>query len=415
MSKRIALIGNMNNNFFPITRHLRDMGYDAHLFYRPGVDHFQPKADTYFLNFSNYCHEVDWLDRGFHNLDEAKIKGALSGFDFYIGQGEEAAAAYKCGFTIDVYYPYGSDGSKYAHLPQNYSTKDKVLSFFRRYKKNKLSYKQMRAGTMAKYLKGAIVNAKYILAEYTNVEAIERLKALHYKGSFKEVPMPFLYSNDYEGLLHGMVPDVHWRTDIDKLRADNDFIILYHGRQEWKTYHYEFNGKNTHHLIIGFANYIKKNPGLKVRLAMLEYGNDLQHSKQLVEELGITQHVSWFPKMYRKDLMYLIKNVDIGCGEFVRSYLTFGTVVEAMFLKKPVIHYRVDSLYEKFYPELYPMLHAREPEEIENAINYAVKHPQDLELMGEQARRWVKKYFIEQPLKVLQEIIEAKKTDSGKN
>lgn len=30
---KIALIGNMNNNFFSITRYLRDLGCDAHLYY----------------------------------------------------------------------------------------------------------------------------------------------------------------------------------------------------------------------------------------------------------------------------------------------------------------------------------------------------------------------------------------------
>jgi glycosyltransferase involved in cell wall biosynthesis len=406
MSKRIALIGNMNNNFFPIARHLRDMGYDAHLFYRLGMEHFQPKADTYTLNFSDYCHEVDWLDKGFHNIDVAKVKSALSGFDFYIGQGEEAAVAYRCGFNIDVYYPYGSDVSKYANLPQEYSVKDKALSFIRRYQKNKINYRQMKAGTMAKYLRGAIVNAKHILAEYTNEDFIDKLNSLNYKGGFEEVPMPFIYPNDYDALLEGKIPDVHWRSEIDKIRNYNDFILLYHGRQEWKTFHYEFNGKNTHHLIIGFANYVKKNPGIKAKLVMLEYGNDVQHSKQLVKELGIEQHVSWFPKMYRKDLMYLIKNADVCCGEFDRSYLTFGTVIEAMILKKPVIHYREDSLYEKFYPELYPMLHAREPEEVEKAIDYAIKHPEEIKGIGEQAQQWVRKYFIDNPLKFLQGLIE---------
>ena len=44
--KKIALIGNVNNNLFALMRHLRDLGYDAHLFHRPENDHFQPKADT---------------------------------------------------------------------------------------------------------------------------------------------------------------------------------------------------------------------------------------------------------------------------------------------------------------------------------------------------------------------------------
>jgi glycosyltransferase involved in cell wall biosynthesis len=140
---------------------------------------------------------------------------------------------------------------------------------------------------------------------------------------------------------------------------------------------------------------------------MLEYGYDLEHSKALVSELGIDKHVIWLPKMYRKEIMQLISRVDVCTGEYGRSYLTFGTIIEAMLLKKPVIHYRDDNLYTGIYPELYPLLNAREPEEIEIAIGYALNNPGELKKMGEAASGWVKKYFIEKPLKTLQNLIEA--------
>jgi hypothetical protein len=141
---------------------------------------------------------------------------------------------------------------------------------------------------------------------------------------------------------------------------------------------------------------------------MLEYGNDVHHSKQLVAELGITNNVMWYPQMYRKDIMYLINNVDVCTGEFDKSYLTFGTVVEAMVMSKPVIHYREDNLYESIYPDLYPMLHAREPLEITNAIDFAVRNPDALKEMGQKGNRWIKKYFIDSALLHLQNIIEGK-------
>lgn len=406
MSIRIALIGNMNNNFFAITRYLRDLGYDAHLFYRVGMEHFQPKADTYFLGYTGYCHEVQWLDKGFHNINRDEVVKALNGFGFYIGQGDEAAVANSCGFNMNVYYPYGSDVYKYAGLPAEYSFRDKLLSFFRSNSKNRITYAQMKKGTLAKHLRNAIVNAEYLLAEYTNEEFIRPMYDLNFKGKFEKVPMPFIYLKDYESLNNGFIPDVHWRTEIDQMRKAHDFILLYHGRQEWKTYYNKFTGKNTHHLIIGFAGFIKKRPNVNACLAMVEYGNDVHSSKELVTELGIEKYVRWFPKMYRKDIMYLIKNVDLCSGEFARSYLTFGTVIEAMLMKKPVINYREDNLYTDTYSELYPSLVAREPEEIAEAIAFAVDNPGEIIKMGEQACDWVKKYFIEQPVKFLQNLVE---------
>lgn len=406
MTKRIALVGNMNNNFFAITRYLRDMGYDAHLFYRVGMDHFQPKADTYSLSYTDYCHEIKWLKNGFHNVDENEVRNTLKGYNFYIGQSDEAAVAKSCGFNMNVYYPYGTDVTKYALLPPEYSLRDKILSFFRSYEKKRITYSQMKKGTLAKYQRSVIVEAENILAEYTNNEFIAVLKSLDYKGKFDKVPMPFIYLPEYERLNSGMNADTHWKTEIDKIRKDNDFILLYHGRQEWKSYHHDFNGKNTHHLIQGFADFIKKHPSKKAALVMLEYGNDVTESKELVVELGISNAVHWLPSMYRKDIMYLVKNVDICSGEFALSYLTFGTVVEAMLMKKPIVHYRDDKLYAGIYNELYPMLCAKSPSEISVALEFAHANPSLMKEMGEESYQWLKKYFIEQPLTYLQSLIE---------
>jgi hypothetical protein len=77
-----------------------------------------------------------------------------------------------------------------------------------------------------------------------------------------------------------------------------------------------------------------------------------------------------------------------------------------MQMKKPVIHYRDDSLYTDKYPALYPLFNAKKPEEIESAIAKAVADPAMVKQMGEQANAWVKEHFIYKPLQVLQGLIE---------
>ncbi|MBS1772954.1 MAG: glycosyltransferase family 4 protein [Bacteroidetes bacterium] len=395
----------MNNNFFALTRYLRDAGYDAHLFYRVGMEHFQPKADTYGNDYASYCHEVDWLENEFHNVNAAKVANELQGFDFYIGQGDEAAVANLSGINFDVYYPYGSDVYKYAQLPQEYSTASKLVSIISS-NVSRPTYKQMQRGTMAKYLRNAIVNAKYVLAEDTNESFEAELEKLHIKGEYRKIGLPFIYVNEYEKLNDGFIPQNEYTDRIKHLRSNTDFLLLYHGRQEWKTYHNKFTGKNTHHLIEGFADYIKCNPAKGIKLVMLEYGTDVDASKELISSLGIQDKVEWFPKMYRKDLMYLVRSVDLCCGEFNHSYLTFGTVVEAMLMRKTVITYRQDDLYTKKYSELYPCFNARTPDEITKAIDMAVNNPEAIVDMGNRAYDWVKRNFIEYPIRSLLDIIE---------
>jgi hypothetical protein len=404
--KKIALIGNMNNNFFAITRYIRDMGYDAHLFYRVGAEHFQPYADTYEQDYETFCHEVKWLDNGFHNIDKEEVKNALKDFCFFIGQGDEAAVAYKSGFNMDVYYPYGSDVYKYAYLPKEYSllNKAKALAGLNR----DISYKQMLAGTAAKYMNEVIVNARYVWAIHTNEEFEEKLKGLNIQGQYQHIAMPFIYDKEYERLL-----DTNSFIDeypaIKAIKEQFDFIVLYHGRQEWKTYVNDFTNKNTHHLIIGFASFLNNNPATKAVLMMLEYGTDTEFSKQLIEELGIAENVRWFPKMYRKDLMRLVSIADVCTGEFDKSYLMFGTLSEAMIVHKPILHYRQDELYAASYDnDIYPLLNAREPEQITAMLNYAVNNREEIRIMGKQANHWLKTCFIAKPLRHLKELIEEK-------
>jgi glycosyltransferase involved in cell wall biosynthesis len=404
--KRVALIGNVNNNFFAIARHLRDMGYDAHLFYRASLDHFLPQADTYREDYAAHSTRVKWLDKGLFGIDEKEIADDLNGFDFYIGQGDEAAAAYRAGFIMDVYYPYGSDVYKYAYLKQEFSFAHRMLYYFRERNISQVN-NTLRKGTASKSMRGAIANARNVLVEFTNDDFEQKIKGLACKGEYHNVPMPFIYDKEYHSVSTLKTIGASWESKIQKLRADNELMILYHGRQEWKTKYNEFTPKNTHHLIIGFAGFIKKNPGTKCALIMLEYGHDLVNSKMLVNELGIEANVTWLPKMYRKEIMYLISKMDVCCGEFGRSYLTFGTIVESMLMSKPVIHYRDDRLYEQFRYDLYPLLNAREPEEIERQITYAYNNPGELKRIGLEANAWVQQHFIRRPLEKLADLIES--------
>jgi hypothetical protein len=134
-------------------------------------------------------------------------------------------------------------------------------------------------------------------------------------------------------------------------------------------------------------------------LATIEYGRDIAASKALIAELGLSDMVAWFPTMYRKDLMYLIGQADLCCGEFDRSYLTFGTILEALSLGKPVVHHRDDSLYADV--PLYPILNAREPDEIAAAIAAFLEDPDGWRERGPEGQAWVDEYVIRRPLDLI--------------
>lgn len=401
-------MGNMNNNFLAMMKWLRQYGYDAHLYYRvPGW--FYPKEDTLNLEYLSFCHEVDWLEEGFKpdRFDISEIQKLFAGFEKIIAQGDEAAVLNYCGISIDIYFPYGTDLSKYAVQPHSFNLWQKLRILTR--KNSGYGFKDVFSGTPAKFLFQAIQNARYVFMDRTNDEFEDVLKQFRLKGRFEYVPMPFLYYPEYEKEFYcNGKASVHWQGDMDRLREENDFLVLYHGRQYWRKIITDFSRKENDQLIRGFASFIKHEGATsKVKLIMLEFGSDVTASKALVKELGIEEHVFWFPAMSRKDIMYLVSKIDLGSGEFGRSYLTFGTIIECMIMGKPVIHYRQDELYTGQYPELYPLINAKYADDIAEKLSYYYHHRAELHEMGHQAQQWVKKYFIDRPLKRIMEVLNA--------
>lgn len=402
---KIALIGNMNNNFFALCRHLRNRGYIADLFFRPAADHFHPKADTTILEELAYCREINWFNINSPDERIDQIQQDLKGYDFFIGSGDEAALAAEAGVRFDIYCPYGSDIYKYAHLPHKYPWHVHLRSLLR--SPSLPDYRTVLRGTRSKYLYKAIKTARHIVWDHANPEIDKKLYDINPEGTIHTLPLPFVYTSYLESE-KGSV-DVHWYSYFQQLRSSYDFLVLYHGRHEWKnSLNYknnEFTTKNTHYLLMGFAQFVSEQPSSRAKLITIEYGGDIQASKDLIVKLGIQDHVIWFPKMFRKDIYRLIEHVDICCGEFYKSYVTFGTIVEGMIMGKPIIHFRDNNLYCNVYDWLYPLYNSKQPEEIAHSLTQAYKHPTERISIGKQAKAWVEKYVIERPLSLFESLI----------
>ena len=86
MPKKIALLGNMNNNLFNLCRFLRDKGLYATLYVFPfDSAHFLPEADSYDDSFRTYVRNLRWGNP--YELAEVsaeEIRNELKGYDFII-------------------------------------------------------------------------------------------------------------------------------------------------------------------------------------------------------------------------------------------------------------------------------------------------------------------------------------------
>lgn len=403
--KKIALVGNIQNWNFALMCWLRNYGYDAKLFYQPN-SFFKPGIDTFDIEILQYCVEVDWLKRGFPtevNLVN-EIKQTFLSFDFIIGSGTECAILNYCGIKLDIYIPLGSDFYHEPFLPHEYPLITKLYYFFSLSK----NYDFVKYGTLAKYQYRAIKESANVILDKTNDEYESKFSDLNYVGCRQVFTPPFIYHlSAISHFVDSIEPSVHWKNIIQELRKKNEFIILYHGRHVWKDRNDIYKGTDS--LVKGFANFIKnKSSKISCKLVLLEYGIDFPATRNLIEELGISHHVIWFPQMFRKDILYLITMIDLCCGEFGDSFLTFGTIVEAMLMGKPIIHYREDNLYLDQYPKLYPLLNCRSPEEISMQLLKYHLLKDVLKEMGLDAKNWCEQFVINEPLSRIFNIIESK-------
>lgn len=378
--KKVALLGNMNNNFFTLARYLRDMGHDATVFTLPyEPDHFRAEMDTFNDDYKSYVHPLTWgnpFDLPTTSADT--IKKDVGGFDYYIVSGTAPAYFAKAGLPIDLFVPYGSDLYDLPFFKLVRPTKLWHYYVFTRYQQ-----KGIRSATNINILDNSELFRK-------------KLAAIGFTGKRLYIGIPLVYATQfgYEQIAQLYSRSTYYQA-FNKVRQQYDLVIFHHSRHCWKDEPDPVSLKDNDQLFRGLAKFMQTS-NKKAAVVTFEYGHDVPASKELCKELGIAQHVFWFPLMPRKEIMVGISLSDIVAGEFRNSWFTYGVVFEAMALSKPVMHYREDSLYKDL--ELYPMIHARRADDIAAALHrYA--HSQDaLAGVGKAGHEWFHRNVLERSL-----------------
>ena len=106
--KRVALIGNMNNNNFTLLRVLRDNKIDAHLFLYTN-EIFLPSSDTTDLKYwKRYIHDLE-ISNGKPDIlffKKSKLQDKLKEFSFFIGNGIAPYILKKINIRLNIFMPY---------------------------------------------------------------------------------------------------------------------------------------------------------------------------------------------------------------------------------------------------------------------------------------------------------------------
>lgn len=388
-------LGNMNNNFFALTRYLRDIGYDAELrIMNNEPDHFAPENDSYTKDYEKYTKKIKWSNfpSDYKSISKTQILHDIQGFDYIIGCGAAPAYLNKVGKRLDLFIPYGSDldYTPFIHL-KDFRKLQKILKRYR------LAYNQRKG----------IECAEYILFDYTNDDYEKVFKKLKLKGHRIKQSPPFLYLPEY--ILENVKKYAPYSQYYDKFKELSNrynFIAFHHSGHWWKNLPTDFFNKGTDQIIYGFKKFVSTRPD--ALLVFFEYGGDIEESKKLVRELQIEQNVAWFPKMSRKEIMIGLAFADVCIGEIARPWIIYGTIVEAMVMRRPLIMNQADKQSLSNYKHIYRVQNAKNSDDVAKGLEYYYTNMQQANLDGIFNRKWVAEELIEKSFDKIVSLIEAK-------
>ncbi|WP_106793793.1 hypothetical protein [Aquimarina sp. Aq78] len=387
--RKVALIGNMNNNFSAFCRYLRDEGIDAHLFLLQS-DYFHPSDDSFADDWKSYTFQLDWggLDT-FDSKSFKEVKKKFSQYDLTIGCGTTPAFFHKAGLTLDVYIPYGADLYD--------------LPFFKIVKPSLLWAKW----SSAKSQKKGIREAKHIFMAPTGGLLEDFLKKVAPDANVFNEGVPMLYYKElYSDSFYKEREKSEIIKTIQKIKLHKNQIIFHSSRHYWKTTTSELSIKANDYLFRGLKEFINETGNKSnFHIITFEYGVDVQHSKDLIKELEIEDHVTWIPKSLRKDVMMALSMSDIVVGELYHSYFSYGIIYEALALKKLIIHKRIDDQYKEYYDELYPMCYADSPQTIKGILCSCANNEIDVDKVTQHGFDWFDVYLIKRPINKILDIL----------
>ncbi len=384
----------MNNNMFAIVRHLRHAGYNAELILANEFAHFKPEADTFEKIDHSYIKEFDFFKSDLLFTDKRLVHSYFSQYNFIIACGYSIAYLTFSKVKIDVVLPYGSDLYDLPFFEPN-----DLLN----------TYSNTQRSALAKYQKQGLEEAEVVVFDYTNDEFEKIIDKFNFKGTRYKLPYPFIFTHEFNFDNSEKLQSKGKFSDrMRQIKKDFDFIVFNHIRQSWKNPLDIWSYKGNEKVFGAFKQFLNAIDN-KACLIVFEYGTDIEESKSLVKELGIEKNVIWFPVSERKEILSMISFADVGIGEIGNySWFSYGAIFEFLCMKKPVIHYRKDSLYVGKVHSLYPMYSAATQEDVLKALKDCFNDRSNADSIAKNSYSWFMTYGIEKPLDALTKAMKTK-------
>ena len=371
LATRIGLLGSMILYMPAVGRYLRDLGLAVEL--RPyGGEHahFLPEADHIRPDDALPARDLNWYD--IITPTPADIARSVGPYGFVIANGRAPAFFARLGRPLDLFIPYGSDFYEIPFLWTEAADFDQ--------------YRDINRLVLGHFQRIGIRQAR--LVQISNHQFLPRLEAL---GQERRVQrgVPMVYAPSYDRLTHDEALSLSpLAAKVAALRTRYSFLAFHHSRHYWETQTSPVNRKGNDMLLRGFAAFTRTPQGAGAGLITFEYGPDVDASRRLIAELGITDRVVWFPVSHRRDFMSALRFCDVATGQFMLGWRFSGALYEVIVAGVPLINHGDWSQNGVWPDRPYPYLQARTPEEIRDALTAVATDPGRHKARAREARRW---------------------------
>lgn len=203
-----------------------------------------------------------------------------------------------------------------------------------------------------------------------------------------------------------LIDDDRFRPGISPLRtgllaeAACDHLILCPARHHWKNAppglgNSFFKGNDI--LIRGLAMFRQQRPHLRVAAVFFEFGEEVELSRQLIGELGLSDRVLWRPIQSKPSMCEYYRAADLVCDQFHAEIRAFGAVVgEAMACGKPMVSNLDAETNSWGFPVLPPVQHALTPEAVCGHLLALFDNPDFRSRLGERSLEWYRAHHSSQ-------------------
>jgi glycosyltransferase involved in cell wall biosynthesis len=134
-----------------------------------------------------------------------------------------------------------------------------------------------------------------------------------------------------------------------------------------------------------------RDQGLECRVVLVDWGEDVEATKRLLEQLGCEDWVTWIPKLPKRGLWERYLRSHAVVDQFVVPAM--GSVAfESLALGRRVVSALDPVLAARFFGEAPPLLACTQPEEIAAALRLVIEDPEDTRGVGRAAAEWFDRF-----------------------